>query len=313
MAPAFGMDCGTLYHRRRYPATPSALAAVLIFLLQSASAQERAASTLDAGGSVASGGTVVNISSLGGIGGVSSDGGETIARAGFPGQIYNIASLSATPEPAGVIEEGTLQLAPVIVCDDSTTLISTCVLWETDSIFLSIGSGTGQITAGTVPGTREETVRLTAADVTGDVPVTIFDTTPDNYGPFAADGLDDSWQWDWFASDPARGAPGSDPDGDGQNNMLEYFAGTLPLDSASFLRLSIATITGDPSARLLRFTPWRPDRAYSWHSSTNHQPPWSPVNGVPVTPDALNEWGEATDASAAEAEKFYRLLIGLGP
>ena len=295
--------------RPPYPVLASwrAICTLLAALVLPCSAQELTTATLDAAGSVTSAGNIEITGSLGGIGGLSSDAGLT-ARAGFPGQIYDPVSLSATPAPAIVVEEGTLQLAPVILCDDDTTLPATSVLWETGSPFLTIGSSTGLITAGRIPGDRSETVRLTAAGLTSDLPITLLDATPDNYGPFAGDGLDDAWQWEWFSADPASGAPGSDPDSDGQDNALECLAGTTPLDGSSFLQVRVEPVTGDPNARILLFTPWRPDRSYTWESSTTLQPPWTPVPGATVDATLDNE-GTATDASATESRKLYRLHI----
>ncbi len=41
-----------------------------------------------------------------------------------------------------------------------------------------------------------------------------------------ADGLPDAWECIWFA--PDDGAASEDPDGDGQDNLQEYAAGTNP-------------------------------------------------------------------------------------
>ncbi len=87
----------------------------------------------------------------------------------------------------------------------------------------------------------------------GDDPINWFVAAPTaGYGnvtnSFDADhdGLPDSWEIQYFGStsDP-RAVPGADPDGDGYTNLQEYFAGTVPTDANSALRItSIETAPG---------------------------------------------------------------------
>jgi hypothetical protein len=76
-------------------------------------------------------------------------------------------------------------------------------------------------------------------------PVTVSQagTPPDLNG----DGLPDTWQTLYFGSPAStNAAPGSNPDGDGAPNLLEYLSGTLPTDSNSVL---IITALDAPAAQ----------------------------------------------------------------
>ena len=147
-----------------------------------------------------------------------------------------------------------------------------------------------------------------AVHLTGTAVISLFDLTPDDYGPFAGDGLDDPWQWNFFANNPDNAQPTDDPDSDGQDNALEFLAGTTPLDGSSFLRIRMAPEPNQPTVRQLFFEPFRPDRTYRWEFSTNLQPAWQPVIGDPADPLPTGE-ARATDEAAEEERKFYRLII----
>jgi hypothetical protein len=280
----------------------------ILLLAGHLSAQELTHTVLDAGGGTSTGGTITNDATLGGIGGEMHDTAPLIARPGFAGQLWDAVSLDIAPQPAAMSESSTLQLAAHFTGDDATTLPTSAGLtWETASLFLSVDA-TGLAASSTLPGDQAATVTASSGDLTGSAEISLFDLTPDDYGPFAADGLDDAWQWFYFASDPASGAPGSDPDSDGQDNALEFLAGTTPLDGSSFLQLWIEPEPFQPSVRQLFFTPYRADRTYTWEYSTNLQPAWQPVIGDPPDPRPTGE-ARATDEVADEARKFYRLQI----
>lgn len=289
---------------RLYAATPS----VLLASLALASAQQHITGAHDAGGGRSTGGAITNDAALGGIGGVHDDAPGTISRPGFAGQLYDAVRLTVQPSPAEVAENSTRSFTAVAVCEDATTVPITSVLWDHGGSPFFTVSPAGVVTASAVPADMSETLGLRSGEIGGTVPLTIYDSDLDNYGPFAGDGLSDAWQWAYFANNPASGAPGSDPDGDGQDNAFEFLAGTTPLDGSSFLRLRIEAVPGNPNSRRLFFGPWRPDRSYQWQFSLDLRTPWQPLLDAPVSLGPNNE-GEATDAVADAASKFYRLRI----
>ena len=282
--------------------------ALIALLAGSVTAQELTHATLDSAGGRSTGGTVTNDATLGGIGGEMHDTNPLAARPGFAGQLWDAVSLEITPEPASMQESSTLQLAARLTGDDGTTQHpSAAVTWQSASQFLSVNAA-GLLTTGTLPGNQTATVTARSGDLYGSAIISLFDLTPDDYGPFAGDGLDDPWQWSFFANDPTNAQPGDDPDNDGQDNALEFLAGTTPLDSGSFLRIRIAPEPNQPTVRQLFFEPFRPDRTYRWEYSTTLQPPWRPVIGDPADPLPTGE-ARATDEAADETRKFYRLII----
>ena len=64
----------------------------------------------------------------------------------------------------------------------------------------------------------------------------------------------------------ANAVPTADPDGDGQNNLLEYLAGTSPTSSASVSAMSIAK-TGT-NQRTVNFSPITAGRTYTLRDVT---------------------------------------------
>lgn len=277
-------------------------------LVSTATAQHLTHATLDSGGGRSSGGTITNDASLGGIGGEIMETPQFTARAGFVGQLWDPVSLDLTPQPASLPESSALQLAARLTGDDGITQPPDLPLvWESASSFLNVDS-TGLATSTLLPGDQSAIVTARSGGLTGSAILSLVDLTDDDYGLFASDGLDDAWQWTHFAGDPENGQPADDPDHDGQDNAFEFLAGTTPRDGGSFLRTRIEAVPGQPDARQLFFSPWRPDRIYTWEFSTDLEAPWSPVTGTP--PD-LQPDGEAraTDGIAIEPRKFYRLNI----
>ena len=280
-----------------------------ISLISAATAQTtQSHASLDSAGGRSTGGTITNDATLGGSGGEMLDTAPVIARPGFAGQLWDAAALNITPQPAAMGDNSTLQLAAHFTGDDATTQpTSAAVTWETVSPFLSVNA-TGLASTGNVPGNQTATVTAGSGGVTGSAVISLFDFTPDDYGPFAGDGLDDGWQQLWFSGDPASAQPTDDPDSDGQDNGLEFLAGTTPLDGSSFLQVRIAPEPGQPGVQELFFTPFRQDRTYTWEWSAGLLTPWQPVAGDPPSPLPTGE-ARATDEAATEARKFYRLQI----
>jgi len=58
-------------------------------------------------------------------------------------------------------------------------------------------------------------------------------------------GLFPGWQGHYFPGDPANGAPGADPDGDGMNNTNEFLAGFNPTNGAAYLHIINITKTNN--------------------------------------------------------------------
>lgn len=132
---------------------------------------------------------------------------------------------------------------------------------------------------------------------------------PDNLGSYAGDGLPDWWQVQFFGLDNPSGAPESDPDGDGQNNLLEFIAGSNPTNAASRFWLRLEPVPGAPAQKRLVFGPYHPDRTYAAVFATNlvGESAWARLTALTETNVGL-EW-IITDLHATEQVKFYRVEI----
>jgi len=277
-------------------------------LVCAAHGQELTHATLDSAGGRSTGGDITHVATLGGLGGEMHDTAPLIARPGFAGQLWDAVSLDITPQTAILSDNGTLQLTAQVTGDDATTQSpSAPIAWESASFLLSVNP-VGLATTGTLPGDSTATVSARSGELIGSAVISLFDQTPDDYGPFAGDNLDDAWQFLWFSNAPNSAQPADDPDADGQDNGFEFLAGTTPLDGSSFLRIRIAPEPNQPTVRQLFFEPFRLDRTYRWEFSATLQPPWQPVLGDPPDPQLTGE-ARATDEVAVEARKFYRLMI----
>ena len=120
---------------------------------------------------------------------------------------------------------------------------------------------------------------------------------------FDGDGVSDIWRETY----PAAGAPGADPDGDGQNNLLEFLAATDPTDSSSVFTVRIAPVAGQPTHKAIVFGPVATARTYRVLASTDlGAASWTDISG-PLT--GASDDLTFTDTTATSARKFYRVQI----
>jgi PKD repeat protein len=123
-----------------------------------------------------------------------------------------------------------------------------------------------------------------------------------------------AWQVQYFGSitNPAAGA-NADPDGDGQNNLAEFLAGTNPTNSASGLRINSITAQGSDvrvtwataggETDVVQATAGLPDGSYS----TNFLD-LSPVIIIPGSGDATTNYLDSGGATNIPA-RFYRVRL----
>lgn len=286
----------------------SRFSAILAILTLPAMSQELTHTSLDPAGGRGTGGNITNDATLGGIGGEIFEDTQITSRPGFAGQLYDAVYIDVEPAPPVVAELGAASFSAFVMCDDGTTLGASGVTWSNlGSPFFTV-SATGLVTANAVPETLTLPLEVAAAGLAGNVFLTIYDTSPDNYGPFAGDQLDDAWQQFWFGENPALAAPGLDPDGDGQNNLTEFLAITSPLDPASRITTRIEPVPGRPSHRLLILHPWRAERTYTWEWTPDLAQPWAALPGAVITVEAGEE-AHAYDTNAVDAQRLYRVKI----
>lgn len=112
----------------------------------------------------------------------------------------------------------------------------------------------------------------------------------------------------YFGLANASAAPTADPDGDGQNNLLEYLAGTTPTSGTSAFTVGISAASLVPPK--VSFSPLAAGRTYTVEFTTNlttRQFSALPAGSVSET----NGVRYVKDDTATNAARFYRVRISL--
>lgn len=267
--------------------------------------------TTDAGGQRATSTSYTNDGSVGGVVGIStvSSPAQT-AKAGYIGQLYEVTALQLSAAPATLDEGSTTQLSAAQVLDDDTLIALTA-----DALIWSVASGPltgidtdGLATAAIVYQDTSATAQGSFAGEAGTLPLTVTNTNDDDFGSYAADGLDDDWQVLYFGEGNPLAAPGIDADGDGQDNRFEFIAGVIPNDGLSRFLWRVEEDPDTPGQNRIVFSPRFGDRSYNLKTSTTLlSSSWIPFTGGSVGDDGDER--TVTDPDTSDASKFYRLEI----
>lgn len=273
-----------------------------------------ATDTVDFGGQQTASGHYSHVGSLTWITGVSEAAvpAATVAHHGYIGQLYELLGYGLLASDYYPAELGVTQLFPVRSADDGTNVVipTTGFTFSVLSGPLATISATGLVTAGAVYENTEAMVGATSPAFAGqlELPLFVQDTVPDNFGPYAGDGIADGWQFQYFGADNPLAAPALDPDGDGQTNLFEFVAGLVPTDATSLFRLRIAPVPGQPAKTFLIFGPALADRAYVVKSKPALPGGiWEPLSSE--ADDHQSPERTVTDLDAAGAKKFYQVEI----
>ena len=230
-------------------------------------------------------------------------------RSGYVGQLYDVTALTLAADPASVSERATTELGASATLDDGTHLVpaSSDVKWSVVSGPVTAIAADGTATAGSVYQDTSATVRGEYSGVSATLAVTVLNLTTDDFGPYAGDGLPDDWQVTNFGQGSVTAGPNADPDGDGQNNLLEYLAGTNPNLGTSVFTVRIEAVPAQPSQKKILFGPVAAGRTYRVLSSTD----LAAANWVAISGPLTGASGELTytDTAATGARKFYRVQI----
>lgn len=120
------------------------------------------------------------------------------------------------------------------------------------------------------------------------------------------DGLPDAWETGrpgFGVNDPSDGS--RDDDSDGMTNAEEYFAGTDPFNSASYLKVNL-TIPGQATITFNAVS----NRTYGVEYTDGLPPFWQMLGNVLAS---TNNRPEALIDPSAHTNRFYRLVIPLQP
>jgi hypothetical protein len=189
---------------------------------------------LDGGGTAGSSANYALNPSIG-PGAAGSSAGYMM-RGGFSGMLSDAASLVLTAaDAAGSLNErATLQLEARIRYDDDTVaalaLPAASLTWSVAAGPLAAINSAGLATAGSVYQDTPATARAIYQEAEGRLPLTVLNLTNDDFGTYAADGLPDPWQVQYFGESgmPATAGPEADADADGLSNFSEYAFGMNP-------------------------------------------------------------------------------------
>jgi hypothetical protein len=264
----------------------------------------------DSGGGRSSSANYTLDSSIGSPAGLATAANFT-GKSGYAGQLYDATGVAILAEPATIDETGTRQLAARATLDDATwlDLAAAEVAWSVLDGPLTGISTAGLAGAGSVYQDTPATAQGAWGGFTASLGLTVLDTLPDNFGSYAGDGIDDSWQHQYFGADNPLAAPAADPDGDRQDNRFEFTAGLDPTDPASRFLLWVKAVTGQPDWREIVFEPRLADRTYQVLTALElNAAPWQPLPGVPPTVDDGTR-RTVTDTGATAPRKFYRVEI----
>lgn len=288
--------------------TGRALLALLAALVPASAATPALVhSAATAGGRQTVGNVVVN-SAIGGFGG-SASVMTFAARHGFAGQLTDVQSVAVSSNPTPVNEGATRQLAATATFTDNTvlSLAGTTATWSVSGGGLASVNTSGLATAATVYKDTNGVARADYLGQFGALILSVRNVNADDFGTYAGDTIDDAWQVTHFGLGSANGAANADPDGDGQNNLFEYLAGTTPTSGTSVFTLAVSASSA--SQRTVSFAPIAAGRSYTVEFATS----LSPLNftTLPGTPVDSVGTRSLTDPSTVNAARYYRVRISL--
>ena len=229
------------------------------------------------------------------------------------GQYYDPRTLSLSAQPSTVDEGSSRQLAATATMDDATTvaLVPDQVAWSESSAALEGIGATGLATAGSVYQNEAAAIDGTyqgIADPDG-FTLTVLNTGTDDFGTYAADGIDDDWQVGWFGMPPnADAAPSADPDSDRQDNLFEFLSGFSPTDPMARFTLNLVAVDRVAGTADLQLNRVIPGRTYTLKASPDLVTPFASIGNLPPVTEPETD-RIIQDPSATSPRNFYVIEI----
>ena len=263
------------------------------------------AAALDAGGQRVSSALYTVDGSVGMIGSAAAVG-DAVLKAGFIGQLTEVTNLAVIAQPQAVNEGGTAQLAGVARLDDgtATTLAGGEIAWGTPALPVMTIATNGVATVTNVCATTAGTVAGAYLGMPGSGVLLVLDSSPDNFGLYAGDGLPDAWQSRYFGqNNPAGLASATNPSG--RNNRYSYTADLDPTNPASLFQ--IVALSNQPPGRAVYFLPASTGRVYTLQYTTDlRSGPWTDVTPAGTRGNGGAFWLSDTNTVSP---RFYRVNV----
>ena len=196
--------------------------------------------------------------------------------------------------PANVIAEATSPSGATVTYPPATA---------TDAVTASPTIGYSKA-SGTVFALGTTVVTISATDGAGNTGFASFNVTVTMPTTIA------NWRSYYFGSsaNSGAGADSADPDGDGQNNLSEFVAGTIPTDPTSRFRLRIEAVPGQPTQRRIVFSPRLTDRTYAvTYKTALSDPTWTTLTNLSLSDNGQER--TVTDLGPTGSRRFYRVEI----
>jgi len=247
-----------------------------------------------------------------------------LVKQGFIGQLYDLTRLTISSGTPTIDEGATRQLAADAVLDDDSTLkLATAnVIWNVNSGPIISVDADGLIQTDVVYQDETAGVSGTFQGVGGVGDLNVINIDNDNFRTYAADGLPDEWQVEFFAIDNVNAGSALDPDKDGVVNFLEYAFNSNPTVGGSGLtNLPVQTLSSDgvPNDSFLTLTFKRRTAPapvnYRVEVSGKITGPWvetTQMVGSPGTPDEnglVTVTFRDTVTVSQAGKRFIRLLV----
>ena len=158
-------------------------------------------------------------------------------RAGYAGQLADVVAMKVAAASAGltVAERDIKQLVAVLTYDDGSFAAPAAgrVSWSVSGSALLNISSTGVVTAGSVYQDTAAAVSAGYLNFSDTLNLVVLNLGTDDFGSYAADGLPDTWQVQYFGESGIQTAAGADADADGLSNLQEYAFGMNPRQGSS--------------------------------------------------------------------------------
>lgn len=269
--------------------------------------------TLDSAGQRGTSASYAADQSVSAIGSIATAAGGLTLRQGYTGLLLDVAGLSADIEPQPLAELAEGQLSAVLANDDGSfvPIPAQQVAWSVITGPIRNLTPEGLVTADRTYTTSAATIKATWQGYNNNVDFSITESVPDNFGIYTGDGVNDAWQVQWFGENNPLGVGGSDADGDGDPNALEWAAGVNPTNANDRFEFTLQSITA--SVATLRFNKVIPGTQYKIMKNASDLGAGAWVLLQNLSFPALGTNVDTQDASIPGKRYFYRVDLIRSP